>query len=100
MCLNTMAFSVRPPIGEVVASPLGRNWCSLSSAIAAVAGSFFSEKYSDTPFAVTDRVAEREACGLAGLLQLAVDVEHAGMVFRYLVIADLLQRRFAVDQRA
>ena len=42
--MNTMAFSVRPPIGEVVASPLGRNWCTVSSAMAAVAGSFFSAK--------------------------------------------------------
>jgi hypothetical protein len=49
-----MAFRQRPPIGGLFASPFGRNWCSLSSAIAAVAGSFFSEKYSDTPFAVSE----------------------------------------------
>ena len=28
--------------------------CSVSAAIGAVAGSFFSEKYSETPFEVSD----------------------------------------------
>src|SRR6185295_16532621 len=49
-----MAFRQRPPIGGLLATPIGRNWCSLSSAIAAVAGSFFSEKYSETPLAVRE----------------------------------------------
>src|SRR4051812_50130473 len=51
LCLNTMAFNARPPIGGLAASPLGSSWCSVSSAIGLVAGSFFSEKYSETPLA-------------------------------------------------
>src|SRR6185295_14778167 len=46
---------------------------------------------------VADRVAEREAGGLAGLLQLAAEIEEAGMVFRNLVEAGGIDDRLAID---
>ena len=47
-----MPFSTVADIGAVPATPRTSGACSVSSAIALVAGSFFSEKYSDTPFEV------------------------------------------------
>ena len=49
-----MAFRVSGALGQEPARPAGMGECSVSAAIAAVAGSFFNEKYSETPFEVTD----------------------------------------------
>ena len=49
-----MAFRVSGALGQVPARPAGIGVCSVSAAIGAVAGSFFSEKYSETPFEVTN----------------------------------------------
>src|ERR1700753_4223658 len=49
--------------------------------------------------AVADRVAEREARGLAGLLQLLTKIKKAGVIIGRLVEADRLEHRLAVHQR-